>query len=99
MVLLFKMFIFYHSKHSLTSKCLGTNATAVKRVTIFVPVSPTITIHPIALRKAKIVYNFSLSECNRVKGTLHDFNNILIIKETLQCLYKAKKKQTIVGLT
>ena len=23
---------------------------------------------PIALRKAKIVYNFGLSECNRVKG-------------------------------
>ena len=24
--------------------------------------------YPIALRKAKIVYNFGLSECNRVKG-------------------------------
>ena len=24
---------------------------------------------PIALRKAKIVYNFGLSECNRVEGT------------------------------
>ena len=24
--------------------------------------------NPIALRKAKIVYNFGLSECNRVKG-------------------------------
>ena len=23
--------------------------------------------HPIALKKAKIVYNFGLSECNRVK--------------------------------
>ena len=27
-----------------------------------------ITLNPIALRKAKIVYNFDLSECNRVKG-------------------------------
>ena len=25
-------------------------------------------INPIALRKAKIAYNFGLSECNRVKG-------------------------------
>ena len=25
-------------------------------------------INPIALRKAKIVYNFGLSECNRVKN-------------------------------
>ena len=25
-------------------------------------------INPIAVRKAKIVYNFGLSECNRVKG-------------------------------
>ena len=25
-------------------------------------------INPIALRKTKIVYNFGLSECNRVKG-------------------------------
>ena len=25
-------------------------------------------INPIALRKAKIVYNFGLSECNRVKA-------------------------------
>ena len=26
------------------------------------------TLNPIALRKAKIVYNFGLSECSRVKG-------------------------------
>ena len=26
------------------------------------------TFNPTALRKAKIVYNFGLSECNRVKG-------------------------------
>ena len=26
------------------------------------------TLNPIALRKAKIVHNFGLSECNRVKG-------------------------------
>ena len=29
-------------------------------------------INPIALRKAKIVYNFGLSECNRVKLIIHD---------------------------
>ena len=27
-----------------------------------------LTLNPIALRKAKIVYNFGLSECNRVKA-------------------------------
>ena len=27
--------------------------------------------NPIALRKAKIVYNFGLSECNRVEIVLH----------------------------
>ena len=26
------------------------------------------SFNPIALRKAKIVYNFGLSECNRIKG-------------------------------
>ena len=28
---------------------------------------PTLFLNTIALRKAKIVYNFGLSECNRVK--------------------------------
>ena len=28
-------------------------------------------VNPIALRKAKIVYNFSLSECKRVKPPFH----------------------------
>ena len=28
-------------------------------------------LNPIALRKAKIVYNFGLSECNRVKIAIH----------------------------
>ena len=26
------------------------------------------TLNPVALRKAKIVYNFGLSDCNRVKA-------------------------------
>ena len=30
--------------------------------------------NPIALRKAKIVYNFGLSECNRVKVNVHTLN-------------------------
>ena len=29
--------------------------------------NPTCVLNPIALRKAKTVYNFGLSECNRVK--------------------------------
>ena len=30
-------------------------------------------LNPIALRKAKILYNFGLSECNRVKPTKKAF--------------------------
>ena len=44
------------------------------------------TFNPIALRKAKIVYNFGLSECNRVKETLpnnyskHTIMNVKLTK-------------------
>ena len=31
----------------------------------------TVWVNPIALRKAKLVYNFDLSECNRVKECLN----------------------------
>ena len=34
--------------------------------------------NPIALRKAKIVYNFGLSECNRVKFNDTGHYNILV---------------------
>ena len=37
------------------------------------------TLNPIALRKTKIVYNFGLSECGRVKG-----NNFLLRKHFFQ---------------
>ena len=30
--------------------------------------NPDWCLNPISLRKAKIAYNFGLSECNRVKG-------------------------------
>ena len=44
-------------------------------------------VNPIALRKAKIVYNFGLSECNRVKTHTHlylDFSKteLKFIKES-----------------
>ena len=41
----------------------------------------SIHINPIALRKAKIVYNFGLSECNRVIGigTILEFLQHFII--------------------
>ena len=35
-------------------------------------------VYPIALRKAKIVYNFGLSECNRVKSECNRSNNKLM---------------------
>ena len=44
-----------------------------------------ILVNPIALRKAKIVYNFGLSECNRVKF-LFDFTESLTSKDFSQYL-------------
>ena len=35
-------------------------------------------LNPVALRKAKIVYNFGLSECNRVKAAKGKNNSIEI---------------------
>ena len=35
-------------------------------------------LDPIALRKAKIVYNFGLSECNRVKGPTDTINCLAV---------------------
>ena len=34
------------------------------------PILPLFLFNPIALRKAKIVYNFGLSDCSRVKDIL-----------------------------
>ena len=43
-------------------------------------------INPIALRKAKIVYNFGLSECNKVKSSfLIFFFWLTKCEEFLQC--------------
>ena len=35
------------------------------------------TLNPIAPKKAKIIYNFGLSECNRVKA-----NNLLLLQKS-----------------
>ena len=35
-----------------------------------------IKFNPIALREAKIVYNFGLSECERVKSEIKNYINI-----------------------
>ena len=42
----------------------------------------TVPIHPnpIALRKAKIVYNFGLSECNRVKQVTASNHDLLLAR-------------------
>ena len=40
----------------------------------------TLSVYPFALRKAKIVYNFGLSECNRVKRKPH-FGKVLFARE------------------
>ena len=36
-------------------------------------------VNPIALRKAKIVYNFGLSECNRVKELNHSMIFFVVV--------------------
>ena len=40
---------------------------------ILLPLERPNLYNPIALRKAKIVYNFGLSECNRAKYPCHPF--------------------------
>ena len=40
------------------------------------PESVPIHLNPVALRKAKIIYNFGLTECNRI-------NNVLISKKRI----------------
>ena len=55
----------------------------------------TTIFNPFALRKAKIVYNFGLSECNRVKGKQsfgewihifhHHFNPFALRKAKIVC--------------
>ena len=59
----------------------------------------TIYLSPVALRKARIVYNFGLSECNRVKFHWHesyhnwwalDLLTLLVCSAyTLSCLSEA----------
>ena len=44
---------------------------------------PNLYINPFALRKAKIVYNFGLSECKRVKNLCCDHINTIL----LSCFY------------
>ena len=44
-----------------------------------------LVVNPIALRRAKIVCNFGLSECNRVIVML-----LLLLKMTLQLFFKMK---------
>ena len=39
----------------------------------FIHIPLTSSFNPIALRKAKIVYNFGLSECNRIKHAFDEF--------------------------
>ena len=50
--------------------------------------------NPIALRKAKIVYNFGLSECNRVKTDLGF--GIALVEESL--FYRRTAKQCNFGV-
>ena len=38
------------------------------KILIYVNMKGSDSFNPVALRKAKIAYNFGLSECNRVKG-------------------------------
>ena len=53
-------------------KCLFFNISDIQpaigeQTTLYTYTGPDFAFNPIALRKVKIVYNFGLSECNRVK--------------------------------
>ena len=41
------------------------------------------SINPIALRKAKIVYNFGLSECNRVKKEGKNETSVILLPKSI----------------
>ena len=66
------MFWFCCSSHH-----LGGNIVTFKKISncyhyvVFYNTSFWLLVNPVALRKAKIAYNFGLSECNRVKFQLH----------------------------
>ena len=47
--------------------------------TIFKSVPAFLSLNPFALRKAKIVYNFDLSECKKVKEMLYSIYDELIL--------------------
>ena len=51
--------------------------------------------NPIELRKAKIVYNFGLSECNRVNGVNYFFSKFLLGHLLLTLLRVADLKSKI----
>ena len=48
-------------------------------------------LNPIALRRAKIAYNFGLSECNRVKQLAFD----LFSAPILSCLGRVESRQLV----
>ena len=54
----------------------------------------SLLVNPIALRKAKIVYNFGLSECNRVKGT-----NFHLLAYILHLMSRFSKVQSCSSVT
>ena len=64
-------------------------------------------MNPFALRKAKIVYNFGLSECNRVKKNNcafkghkdHSFCNIFLFFLTVKGRYMHSEKKKIQNKT
>ena len=57
-----------------------------------------IHFNPIALRKAKIVYNFGLSECNRVKCSSvycqNAFGETVVIRAQYILSYEARHNYT-----
>ena len=47
-------------------------------------------VDPTALRKAKIVYNFGLCECNRVKVSEHSFTGTSAMSSSASLLYRGQ---------
>ena len=51
--------------------------------------------NPVALRKAKILCNFGLSECNRVKSTVFKTSILGLIKSTASFCSKSKHLKSV----
>ena len=89
-------FILYRSKKFLYIKIPCIPMTTVEDLTNFRRVSICLSFYfnPFALRKAKIVYNFGLSECNRVNEDCTCFKDCLNMHGVIYHFHRVKFSQS-----